>query len=760
MELRTLHYTVRFDEQSGSLVSLAGKGREFIAPGGASRPCFKLRLRGNGGSALDIDALQASRMSIARDGLAEGAAAGTTDGAAEGAAFETIRIRFEQVGHEHIDAEVAVRCYLGLPRLEWHIRVDNGTDYRIEWIDFPDITVPNDLVGKGGDATILWPAMEGVLIEDLDMREQSWLRYQEPGYPSKGWEGIYPGPCPTQFMAYYGPRGGLYVAAHDPTSEVKSIEPAKLGEEAIRLQYRLFPGAPGRGSYELGYPMVTELFAGDWHDAAQLYRDWFESSTARKAVPLEANPAAPSWIGESPVIVTYPVRGEQDTGDMSPNEYFPYVNALPHLGKLAEELDSKIMALLMHWEGTAPWAPPYVWPPYGGTEAFKAFADGLHAEGNLLGVYASGIGWTNESLLDPAYTRKQQLEEEGLIKVMCASPEGDVPHSLICNGTQRWGYDMCPATPFAQQTVLGEIASLIEHDCDYIQFFDQNLGGLSYFCYSHEHGHPPAPGKWQAEAMRDIYSQARKLVEQSGKEVAIGCEAAAAEPFIPDLLFNDMRFNITFMFGKPVPAYQYVYHKYINNFMGNQNMTMKMIDGARSPYNLQYRLAYSFSAGDMLTIVLGKEGSINWDWGTAWDEEMPAQQQAASLIRTLNGWRKGIARPFLCYGDMRKPDTALVQESVAMHYLNGREVGYPAVLASSWSYGAGRIAHLFVNYTDREQQVAWVPGTGREDGSATLYMEASGAQSQLLACEPGTPVELAIPPLSVWMIEQRESQQK
>ena len=48
---------------------------------------------------------------------------------------------------------------------------------------------------------------------------------------------------------------------------------------------------------------------------------------------IKDNKMLPDWYFESPVIVTYPVRGHKDMGDMTPNEFFPYTNGLKYIDK-------------------------------------------------------------------------------------------------------------------------------------------------------------------------------------------------------------------------------------------------------------------------------------------------------------------------------------------------------------------------------------------------------------------------------------------
>lgn len=735
MITRNRQYQLEMDPRTGSIISLTNGRKELISAANGPLPLFAVRFRDQAGQAVDIDAGHAPDADVADDG----------DG--------NIRLEYRNIGGRPVNVTVVVRCPPGEPMCYWRLNVDNRSELRIEWVEFPGVAVPGDLVAAGGDARILWPAMEGALIEDAALREHTWLKYQEPGYPSKGWEGIYPGPSPTQFMAYYGSGGGLYLGAHDPQHHVKSIEYVPAGD-AVKLQYRLFAG--GSASFDMEFDMALGVFEGDWHDAADIYRSWYEASGQPKPPKIADNPKLPDWYNNSPVVITYPVRGTRDTGNMEPNEYFPYVNAMPHVRRLAEQFDSQVMVLLMHWEGTAPWAPPYVWPPFGGDGPFREFADALHREGHLLGVYCSGIAWTEESLLVPEYSGKERLQAEGLADIMCMAPDGSLRYSIICGGTQRWGYDMCPANGFVARTVEREVRSILDAGCDYIQFFDQNLGGLSYFCYSNNHGHGPAPGKWQTDAMLSLFKRLNEYAGTKSCKPLIGCEAAAAEPFIGELPFNDNRFNLNFSMGVPVPLYQYVYHEYINNFMGNQNTSCATINLNESPDNLLWRLAYSFVSGDMLTVVLADGGQVHWDWGTPWTTPKPDQEETIGFIRRINAWRQGYAKPYLCHGRMEKPHAVDSGEprSMRLIWLDGAAgMNVPPVLSSCWSSQEGKKAQLLVNYTAQPREVA-VGMEGRAGQTVVLVVAADGSRSEQATVPPDGRLIVALEPLSACLLEE------
>ncbi len=732
-------YRMELDSANGDLISMTSNGRELVQKSSAPRSLFSLRFRQVDAGTLEVNALGAKTFS----------AACVKDDAEQ----TLMHLDYSELNGKPVSVRVTVRCPKDDPNTYWSLSVDNQTGLPLEHIDFPTVVTPNDLKGTGGDAKLFWPGMEGVEVEDMALRESFWWKWRPIEHPAMGWLGLYPSACPMQFMAYYTPQAGLYIAAHDAQSNPKGIEYHAHPAGGIFLDYRLFPGPVWDKHYAMPYEMVVGVFQGDWYDAADRYRAWLDKSGMPRPKKLEDNPARPDWFEQSPIIVTYPVRGTKDLGDMKPNEYFPYTKALPVLDSLSKQFDSKVLALLMHWEGSAPWAPPYCWPPYGGAEDFQQFVDGLHAKGNLAGVYASGTGYTIHSNTDPTFNREQEFEEKHLVDIVTQAPDGKPADNGVCAGpnAQRIGYDMCPANEWVKDVVADEVAKVLPSGVYYMQYFDQNLGGSCYRCYAKTHGHPSGPGIWQNEAMMDIYRRLQETVQRSGRKTLIGCEAAAAEPFIPYLLFNDNRFHLNLHAGTPVPAYAYVNHEYLNNFMGNQNAVSAFVDIAKSPLNLHQRVAMSFVEGDLLTAILKGGGKLCWEWGGSWDAQGPDHDAVVTLMRNLNAWRRGAGKPYLLYGRMVKPVPYSGDHDIPMVTPRNQQIHFRSVFTSRWTHG-GKTAQFLVNYTPDPQKVT--VQTGTVGAGLCLFSDPSGNKGAAVFPPKEGLLEVSLAPLSAVMLEE------
>lgn len=667
--------TMKLSTKTGAIESYLVDGRELCPQDGENRSLIALKFLDEAGNPFYFNSNQACNTSVQEN-------------------ESGYVIQYENIADKGISCTATVEKYAD-DGFAWKLHVTNQSGLTMEWAEYPQITVIDDMKSKGGNSQIFWPSVEGVIIEDMKLREASWWGYKELTGQSTGYSGFYPGSSALQFMAYYNDANGLYFGAHDKTYAPKSIECYEKAD-GIALEIRTYCNG-AKEQFEITSPVVTASFRGDWQDAAEIYRSWMVENVTLPA-KIADNEMLPDWLEDSPIIILYPIRGTKDNGDMSTNLYYPYENILPYLDKYAAETNSKVMALLMHWEGTAPWATPYVWPPFGGEEAFAKLVNAVHAQGNLIGVYCSGIGWTTQSFLDPTLDFSDKYDE----KLMCRTPQGTLEQSKIIGYPIRLGYDMCPYSEKVGEIVSQEVLAAAKCGCDYMQYFDQNLGGQSSFCYGQDHGHPTTPGVWQNESMIRIYKRVIEDLKAAGSKMIIGCEGGAAEPFVPYLPFSDLRYEMAFFFGKPVPAYAYMFHEYLNNFMGNQNLIHGIFDLKKNPDCVLFRMGYSFVAGDLLTISLADKGEASWGWNVSWDDEMPRQEPIIEIMKNLNVWRKAY-KDFLHTGKMLK---ALPLEGVgtfATHLVNGDVVEYPSLLTARWESQDGRVRQVIVNFLEKEQ---------------------------------------------------------
>ena len=325
------------------------------------------------------------------------------------------------------------------------------------------------------------------------------------------------------------------------------------------------------------------------------------------------------------------------------------------------------------------------------------FCDKLHQKGHLLGVYCSGAGYTVKSNIND-YDMQKEYDKKGLSRYMCASPEGNI-ESKICQA-QRTSYDMCISQEFTKNVLCDEAEKMVSCGLDYIQILDQNHGGSPYFCYSDKHGHPAVPGRWMVEHMTEFL---KRLKDTVGKDVLLGCESAAAEAYTPYLNLSDNRFNLNYMVGRPIPVYGYIYHKYLHNFSGNSVSSLKFVDIHRSPDCHLMRIAYSFLAGDLMTVVIDQNGNIAWNWGQRDFSYLPEKEPILDFIKTATAYRRGVGKKYLVFGQMIKPCDVKC-DSVPMYKPDSEYVTeYPAVLTTAWQASDGKRAQFFANYLKQKE---------------------------------------------------------
>ncbi|MBE7062376.1 MAG: hypothetical protein E7390_01110 [Ruminococcaceae bacterium] len=680
MKLHAGDFTINIDEKTGSILSVKNRIRDFLTA--EQIPVLTVSLLNDDGEQKRISTDLAKKVQAIQNG-------------------DILSVLYTGIGNCAFDAEIKLWQDKKDGMLHRTMSFDNRTEKPVEWVEFGSVAIPLDLKYNGGESVVYTSFTEGGLIEDITLREKYMgTKYCDISYMHRGMGGLYPGTGHMQFMAYYSEKGGIYFAAHDENYHLKKLEVRRL-EKGLCLEHRVMPGGV-LGKWEMGYDIVIGGFYGDWYDAADLYRSWFENSALRP-VPLKENKALPAWMDDSPVIIIYPVRGRKDTEDMTPNCYYPFEEGVKYVNRISEKLGCCVMALMMHWEGTAPWAPPFVWPPYGGEEGFKKAVRMLHEKGNLAGVYCSGIGWTTESYLEPGYNAEKAYEAYEMENCVCRSPKEEKLETGSLEGIRR-GYSVCPAHDTVSDIVAEEVGKIAESGCDYCQFFDQNWGGNTKFCYSGKHGHPRAPGKWMTEGMLNIQKKANGRIREAGSEMLLGTESAAAEPFIGQLPFNDLRFIKWYYYGIPVPAYSYITHEYANNFAGNFCGAAHSLDIRANPSNLAFTLGYAFAAGNMLSVVLASAGQMHWAWCVDEKEDgVPENQEELwQFVAHLNAWRCGNGKPFLRFGRMEKPEKIGGIGTYRLLRKDGTYAEFTELLYTKWSFEDDS-AQFVVNFHDTEK---------------------------------------------------------
>lgn len=705
-------YRLLIDSEKGTIASFRstlGPGSELLIPGHADLPMFKIEFLDDHSQFKTVTSLDAEQVTVTRTRNEDGFA---------------IELEYKHIALLPLDVHVSIRCPFQETLTYWKLELNNRTTFWVGHIQFPVIEVPFDSLTEKHNSHILWSFADGALAGPVESSLAGRLEYDSP----ETWRANnYPGQwASTQLMAYYDDSGGLYVACDDPKGLPKFLHPLMV-RDGVVMGLGHYPGTRGPSRTDLPYNVVLGTFLGDWYVAGEIYRKW-ATRQPFCATKLTERKDYPKWLNDSPVGITFPMRGQADwdpPAAVNP-EYTPLTNALPYLNKLAVALASPLMPIIFNWEYGGPWVQPDSFPPVGGEAPFREFMVKAKAQGWHPVLYGDGLRWITWQK-NTNYNGMPYFQAHGGESAIARNWDGSLMENIW---EWRKNYVVCVGTDRGRQMILDMTRRMAELGPDIVQQFDQGPGPM--VCYATNHGHPPVPGPWMTEAFNQLIRSDTDIAKSINPDVALSCEGAPPETYLQDFHVWDAR-------EQTCPLFSFLYHEYLNGYEGFY--TNRLNDEA-----LRASVARALVTGYMVNLTLRDKGLVHYDWDQPWTKAVPDQAGILDWSKTANDFRAGLARDYLVYGRMLRP--------WSVSGVSQRDFGWgkePSVMSATWRAPDGRIGVVLANYTNlRESPRVEMEGRGNKE--LILY---NGARKEERWVELPTVVDIEMEPRSVGLIELR-----
>lgn len=711
-------YRLLLDSNKGTIESFSmasGSEKELLIPNHGRLPLFKIEFLGADSKFKTVTSSEAKKVNVTKT-LEDGS--------------ETIVLDFEGISDIDVSASVTIHCPQNEALTYWSLEVDNPTNMWIGHIQFPIVEVPFDNNPTDENCSyILSSLYDGVLSGPVTPTTVigSWRspRYNTP----ETWRSTnYPRECTAQLMAYYNHSGGLYLACEDPNGLPKLISPI-VERDGVTLGLGHYPGTCGPGKTKLPYHVVLGTFRGDWHAAAEIYRNWANKQPFC-SVKLAQRSDCPKWLFEPLVGVAFPMRGQ---GDWDPpaalnTEYAPATNALPYLDKLAKAFDAPLLPIVFNWEFAGPWVQPEAFPPVGGEAAMREFMTASKAKGWHPVLYGNGLNWV-VGQKNTGYDGMEYFRTHGGESAISRKWDG----SMIGSEGWRKVYATCVGTEAGRNMVLEMTRHMAELGPDVVQQFDQGVGAV--YCYATNHGHPPVPGPWMTEKFSSLLRQDNALARSVNPSVSISSEGAPPEVYIQDFQFWDARIGGGGSLN--CPLYSFIYHEYLPAHSGFYLNSVN--DEA-----LRASVARAIVNGYILNFTLRDKGQIAFEWNHIWDRGIPDQNAILDWGKRATHFRTGIGRDFLVFGKMLRP--WIVSNVPARDFGYGKE---PLVQSATWQASDGRIGVALANYADSKiSPCIELEGQGMKTIIINIDEKSESFEVRLPAA-----INIALPARSLGLIE-------
>ncbi len=559
----------------------------------------------------------------------------------------------EEAGAADVTVKVRVPDRGGLT--EWRIRVANRSRQLGLWqVDFPRIA--NLTVSREGALAV--PMGWGQLYKDATR-----AGHYDGSYPN-GW-------ATMQFASLFDGGRAVYLAAHDGQAHHKRlVTRPRPDSDALSFAVAQYPdsmAAPGT-AYESPYPVVVGTHAGDWFDAAKIYRAWaMKESAWFPKLPLAGNPAVPEWLKQNPLWCC-------SGGDPK--------NVVKNVTAFREFFG---MPIGFHWYSwhQIPFDDHYpeYFPPKEG------FADAV-AQLKAKGVHV--MPYINGRLFD---SRTDSWKNENAQDYCALSDKGEKYVEVY--GSKVPLSPMCPATPYWQEKVAGIVERLVG-ECGVSGVYIDQIGAAGTApCFNPKHAHGAGGSASWVPGYREMLTLTRRKMRAKDPQSFLTTEDAA-EPYQGGidafLMCNQTR-------GGLVPMYPAVY--------GGRALTFGryLFDSdAKASAPMITKLGEMFTFGAQL------------GWIDAFILRYPKE---AGYLKRLAETRLAAAK-YLALGEMLRPpviETAAPPVKTTWNLWKSEfPIEFPAVIGSAWRADDGSVALVLTNLTEQKVRFRWQHEGKRAEG--------------------------------------------
>lgn len=569
-------------------------------------------------------------------------------------AFYWSKVWLEGYGEYPACVKVYVSVHEDSPFARLSIQIRNYGSASFEEVAFPVIIEVSQLGKESTDDFLVVPDENGRLFNN-PLANLNW------------WGQTYPsGFLNMQFMAYYGKEAGFYIATYDSEGNEKFFYWCRQDLSRANIGIVHYPTIGFGQDFNLTYDIVLGVFDGDWHTAANLYKEWAGKQwwCAQKDTP--------AWLASIAVSKDVYLYGWK--GDVNKT----FAEGVSNVKEHQDYFKLPTLVLLWGWEKRGAWSAGEYFPPYEGWENFDKMIGEIHESNSRVWLFLSACSiiteseqWKNNTAKDYAL-----VEEDGSYKIT-SGPD------------MAWEYvEMCPCTDYWRNTLKSYILILVEHGVDLIQFDGFPWCGPSR-CYNASHNHPMGlRGNLWARAWIDILNDIKREARRLNPEIAFSGEGGA-EIFIPFLDAYHSRDSWALEYGDNViegasviPLFRYVYNDRLV-MIGEHNLALAEFLGASSHNAL----------GLARILTWGEIGSYNLP-ASIFDPI--ADKPLIDYMKRIGEARASYARIFLLSSTMIKPQE-IFSPQISVVTEQHRVFNTMAVQYSAWKSADNRIGYILTN---------------------------------------------------------------